>query len=876
MWFDSWFRRRWERRMDKEFRFHVDSITDNYVAQGLSREEARDRARREFGPMELAKDECRDIRTADVLEQTARDVSYSVRCLLRAPAFSLSVVLTLALGIGANTAVFSVVKAVLLNQLPYRDPQRLVALAEDDSGAKRPETIGYATAYDWRRLNHTFDHLSLYSPALRALTDGGEPELLNGLRVNYDFFEALGVSMQLGRAFQPEEDRPDTRFEVILSDGLWRRRFGGDPSILGRTLRLSDSSYTVTGVLPPGFQALKIPGTNGESEIFMPLGYDLTLPYACRDCQHLHLLGQLKAGVTADQGRADLDAIMAALVKQYPNSYPPAAAVALEPLHEYVVGRVSTALWIAFGAVALVLLIACANVANLMLARGMDRAREVALRSALGAARGRLIRQLLIESLVLALTGGCVGLVLAWWGVSVLAASGPREIPRLNEVHVEAGTLLFAFSASVLTAMLSGLIPAARATGFVLNDALKELKRANQGRGHHQLRGALVAVELALAFALVTGGGLLARSLLHILNVDPGYDPEHVLTVRTYVYGEKYKNPEAEVGYYREILTRVSALPGVDSAAMTSLLPLVDFDKRGFHIRDRRPRLESEVPSVDTYSVTADYFRTMKIPILRGHPFARSDGSGTPKVAIISDICARQIFPHEEALGRQIQLGGRHDDEPWATIVGISGDIRQYGLEAKPGSAAYILQSHDPSFGYSLVVRTNGDPASMASAVRAAFRAVDPTQPVFNLRPMESYLTSSLAQRRFILILVGLFGTMALALAAIGVYGVLSYTVSTRTRDFGIRMALGAERGDVVRTVLRHGAAPVISGLAAGCLLSLSVTRVLNSLLFEVKPADPATYALVAPLLAVVALLACYLPARRAAKVDPAVSLRYE
>jgi putative ABC transport system permease protein len=808
------------------------------------------------------------------------DLSFSLRALRRNPTFSVLAVVTLALGIGANTAIFSVVKAVLLNQLPYREPGRLVALGEADSGETRPGTIGYTTAYDWRRLSHSFESMSLYRDAAGAMVERGEPELLNGQRVNYDFFDTLGIPMQLGRSFLPEEDRPDRRHEMILSDGLWKRRFGGDPHVIGRVIHLSDSSFTVVGVLPPGFRALGISDAAGTPEMFLPLGYDLSLPYACRDCQHLHLVGRLKPGVAVSQAHAELKAIMSGLVRQYPASYPPGATVALEPLQEYLVGRFDTALWVLMGAVGFVLLIACANVANLALARAMGRAKEIALRAALGAGRWRLVRQFLTESLLLALAGGLAGVFLAAWCTSALAALGPREIPRVGEVRMDAVVLLFSLAASLFTAVFFGLAPALRASRADLNDALKDLSKATAGRAQQGLRNLLVAAEMAAAFVLVVGAGLLGKSFVRLLNVDPGYDPHNVLTLSTYVYGARYQKPEAELGYYNQVMERLRGTPGIESVAMTSELPLADFDRRGFHIRDRRPRIPSDVPSADTYSVSPDYFHVMKIPLRRGRLFTGADGPSAPKVAIVSETCAREQFPGGDAIGKQIQLGGRDDRQPWATIVGVVGDVHQYGLEIKPNIAAYIAQSQDLSFGYSLVARTaagrNYEPRFMEGAVRAAFLAVDRTLPVYRVQTIESYSASSLAQRKFTLVLIALFGALALALAAIGIYGVIAYAVTSRTREVGIRMALGAGRRDVLLMVLRTGAALAGGGLAAGFLASLALTRLLASLLFEVRAIDLATSAAVAVVLSAVALLATYLPARRAASVDPMIALRYE
>ena len=868
-------RSRREQDFDDELRSHLDMHIEDNLRRGLAAEEARRQAMIKLGGIQPVKEIHRERRSLPLIETTLQDVRYSVRALRQNPAFTLVAVITLALGVGANTAIFSVVKAVLLNQLPYRQPDRLVAVGEDDSGQKRPETIGYTTAYDLRRLNHSFQSMSLYRDATAAIVQRGEPELLTGLRVNYDFFDTLGIQMLLGRTFRPEEDRPDRRFEIILSHGLWLRRFGGDPNILGRVIRLNESSFTVVGVLPAGFRTLEIPGSPGYPEMFEPLGYDLSQPWACRDCQHLHFVARMKPGITAGQAFADLKTIMSNLVRQYPASYPSKATIAFMPLQSYLVERVSTALWVLLGAVGFVLMIACANVANLVLARATRRTKEIALRAALGAGRGRLVRQLVTESLVLALAGGLAGIALAWSGTSALASLGPKEIPRVNEIRMDTAVLLFGLAASLITGMLFGLAPAMRSSRVDLNDALKDLGKITEGRPRFGARNVLVAAELAIAFVLVVGAALLGRSFLNLMNVDAGYDPHNVLTLGTFPYGASYQKPEAELAYDKRAMGRLLQTPGIESVAMASNLPLLSFDRDGFHIRERATN-PAEDPSADTYSVSPDYFRVMKIPLKRGRVFTDQDGVNSPKVAIISENCARKMFPHEDPIGKEIQLGGRDDKKPWMTIVGVVGDIRQYGLDKAPDMEAYIAQAQNMSFLFSMVARTSIDPRNLEGAARAAFLAADPVLPVFRVRPLEEYVASSLAQRRFTLALLALFGGLALSLAAVGIYGLISYTVSLRTREVGIRMAFGAERSDVVAMVLRQGLALIGVGLACGFAASLALTRLLASLLFDVRPSDPTTSAAVALALAAVALAASYLPARRAASVDPMIALRYE
>ena len=804
------------------------------------------------------------------------DLSFSARTLRKNAGFTAVAVLTLALGIGANTAIFSVVKAVLLNQLPYRQPDRLVTVAEGDPGDVKPETVDFTTTHDWRARAHSFATMSLYRDAAGAIAETGEPELLRGLRVNHDFFDTLGVRMYLGRAFLPEEDRPDRRRQIILSYGLWRRRFGADPHIVGRVLRLSESSSTVVGVLPSDFRPLLNPGSDDSPEMFMPLGYALSEPSACRGCQHLRLVARLKPGVSVGTARAELNTIMRDIVREHPADYKHDAAVMVTPLRDQLVGGVETALWVLLGAVGFVLLIACANVANLLLARATGRAKEIALRAALGASRWRLVRQLLAESLMLALAGGAAGILLASWGTSALALLAPKEIPRVNEIRLDGAVLLFSLAVSAATGLLFGLAPAVRASRVDLIEALKGLGKSTDSRSRHGLRNVLVTAELALAFVLVVGAGLLGKSFLRLMNVDPGYDSRNVLTLTTYVYGARYQKPEAELDYYQQAMRRLRSTPGIEGAAMVSTLPLADFDRRGFHIQDRRLANASEAPYVDAYSVSPDYFRVLKIPVKRGRVFEARDVAGTPKVAVISESCARLQFPNQDPIGKHIQLGGRNDDKPWLTIVGVVGDVRQYGLDRAPDMEAYIAQAQDLSFSYSLVARTTLDPRRLERAVRDAFLAVDKTQPVFRVQPMETYVAATLAGRTFTLALLGLFGALALTLAAVGIYGVISYAVSLRTREVGIRMALGAEKHDVLAMVLRQGLALTGAGLAAGFAASLVLTRLLSSLLFETAPTDLTTAAAVAVVLAAVALLASWLPAYRASRVDPMVALRYE
>ena len=806
-----------------------------------------------------------------------RDVRYGLRQLRKSPTYTAMVALTLALGIGANTAIFSVVRAVLLNQLPFRDPERLVKIAEADPDTSDPETIDFTTTYDLRERNQFFESISLFRDGDVAIVEQGQPEVLEGLRVNYDYFDTFGVKVQLGRAFVADEDHPQTRYEAILSHGLWLRRFGGDRSIIGRTIRLNDKPYKVVGVLPETFRPFAREDRVALPEIFTPLGYDLELRDACRGCQHLQAIGRMKPGVSVERARSELNAVMRVIVREHPTEYSERTVIAMMPLRDYTVGKVRTALWILLGAVGMVLLIACANVAHLSLARASSHAKEMAVRAALGAGRARLVRQMLSESLLLAIAGGLAGVVLTWWGTHALTALGPKELPRATEIRIDMPVLWFALAVSIFAGLLFGVAPALRASRVDPNESLKDVGRSTEGRARFAYRNLLVTVELALAFVLAMGAGLLSKSLVRLLNVDPGYDPHNVLTAGVYVYGDRYHDkPEAELNYYEQAMQRLRSTPGIESVAMASNLPLLTFDRSAFHIQDHPLANDADAPDVDRYSVSPDYFQVLDIPLKRGRLFTDGDRNGTPLVALISESCARTLFPNQDPIGKHIQIGGRRGDKEWMTIVGVVGDVQQYGLDQPSNMAAYIPLAQDLSFGYNVAVRTTGDPRRMEQTVRQAFLSADNTQPVFHVRPLEDYVAESLAARRFTLMLLGLFGGLALALASVGIYGVISYTVSLRTREFGIRMALGAARKDVLQMVLRQGLKLAATGLVLGIVASVVFTRFLTALLFQVKPADMMTTLAVLLMLAAVALLANYLPAHRASHVDPNVALRYE
>jgi putative ABC transport system permease protein len=699
---------------------------------------------------------------------------------------------------------------------------------------------------------------------------------VRGQRVSHDFFDMLGVRMRLGRSFRTEEDTPTTNKVLVLSHGLWQRRFGSDPQIVGRSVPLNGMSYVVAGVLPASFRPIKASPDAPAPEMYAPLGYALGEPSACRGCQHLRAIGRLRDGVSLEQARAELATVMRGVMAEHPNDYDPRAGIELTPLARTIAGRTEAPLFVLLGAVGFVLLIACANVANLLLARAAGRAREMALRTALGASRGRLVRQLLGESLLIAAAGGTLGVLLAVWGTSLLVSLGRREIPRLDKVGVDGPVLAFSLAVTVATGILFGLAPALRASRVEPSAALQGASRSLDSGARHGLRSGLVTSELALAFVLVVGTALLGKSFLRLVQVEPGFDPRGVLTMSVYLWGERYQKAEAELAFYERIADELRARPGVEAVGMVSTIPFDGYDRRGFHVQERPLANPSEAPSVDHYSVTPEYFEAMRVPLKRGRLFTEADGRGAPLVALVSETAARQLFPGEDPIGRHVQFGDRDESEPWPEIVGVVGDVQQYGLDQAPAPQSYAPQAQDNSFGYALVIRATRGAASLAPEVRAIFRDADETQPVQPLVPLESYLRASLAERRFTLALLAGFGALGLLMAAVGAYGVVSYGVSLRTREVGVRMALGAGSRDVLALVLRQGMWLAAAGLGLGYAASLALTRFLSSLLYEVDPMDPSASLAVASLLAAVVLAATWLPARRATRVDPMVALRQE
>jgi putative ABC transport system permease protein len=804
-----------------------------------------------------------------------QDVRFALRALGKAPAFTAVAITTLALGVGANTATFSILKAVSLNQLPYREPDRLAMIAESDGHTTNPESVALPTVSDFLERSQSFEALALWHDFGVSAVEHGHTDPIRGLRVTYNFFDTLGIKMLLGHSFTPADDRPDTADKLILSYGLWLRKYGGDPDIVGRIVPELRGSYTIVGVLPANFHPLHMSNPGEVPQVFAPLGVDWN-DHSCRSCRVPRLIGRLKAGVTVGQARAELNSIMRDLARDYPADYARDAFVVVTPLRQHLLGRFDTALWILFGAVGLLLLLACANIANLLLARASGRRVEMALRAALGAGRGRLVRQMLTESLVVAFAGGIAGIAAAYWTTRLISRLVTTELPRADEIGPDVSMLLWGLLVSGFTGLFFGLLPAWQVSRFDLQQAFRGATNSTHGHEKHNFLAALIVAEIALAFVLVLGVGLFGKSYLRLMEVNPGYDPRHVLTLSLLPGWERYDTDEKRLAYYAAVVTRMKTIPGVETAGYASTLPLSHPETRRLYIRERPLPANSDAPHVDEYYASPEYFAAMKIPLLRGRLLEEQDKRGLAPVALVSESCARKQFPQQDPIGQHIQMDDHDDGEPWATIVGVVGDVHQYGLDKSPDAAVYLafVQAKEPQGWASLVVRSTLPPERIEAEVRKAMRAVDPTAPIFHLQVMAAYIAKSLAQRTFTLSLIGVFGTLALILATVGIYGVVSYTVSSRTREVGIRMALGADARDVILMILRQVSGKVLVGVVIGLGGSFLLAQVTSSLLFGVEATDLTTIATVAALIGGVALAASSVPALRAARLEPVRAIR--
>ena len=786
--------------------------------------------------------------------------------MLKRPAFTAVALIALALGIGANTAIFSLVNAVLLQPLPFAEPDRLVWVWGNFSGGNRA-SVSPPDYLDYRKENTTFEEFAatFTMPLTLNLTGSGEPERLPASGVTGNYFQALGAKPLLGRTFSMENEKPGSDEVVILSYGLWQNRFGGDPAILGKTVTLDGKQREIIGVMPQDF------GFSRASGLWIPINFDVSPDMKVRKAHFMRPIGKLKDGVTIQQAQADLDVVAKRLEEQYPESNT-GWGLRLVSLREQLVGDTRSTLLILLGAVGFVLLIACANVANLLLVRAAARQKEIALRSALGAGRFRIVRQMLTESVLLALLGGALGTLLAIWGINLLVTISADSLPPTAQVGIDATVLGFTFLISVLTGVVFGLAPALRTMKLNLGESLKEGNRTSEGVSRNRIRSVLVVAESAIAVMLLVGAGLLIRSLIQLQKTNPGFDASNVVTMQVQLPMAKYSTPDKASAFFSELENRIGGLPGVENVGLTTELPLTgQLNDMPFTVEGRPPVTIDQAFDADFRRVNQHYLRTMHIPLLRGRYFTEQEVRQSAQVLLVSERLVSQVFPNEDPIGKRIVTV--MSDKPWE-IIGVVGDIRHRGLESEPFPAMY-MPTH--AVGRSnVVIRTKVDPTSIVAAVRKEVQAIDPDQPVAEVRTMQQWLDSSVATPRYRTTLLGLLALLALVLAATGIYGVMSYSVAQRTHEIGVRMALGARQLDVLKLVVRQGMSLVLIGVALGLAGAVALTRVLSTLLFGVGARDPLTFVGVATVLSLVAFVACYLPARRATKVDPLVALRYE
>ena len=863
-------------QLNDELQFHVEMRTREFIDAGMDPHAARTRASQQFGNQLLLKERTRDMDTLAWIETLGQDIRYAARILRKNSAFTAVAVLALTLGIGANTAIFSVINGVLLQPLSFPEPNRLLQIFETTT-AFGQTVVAYPNFLDWRRTSRSFSGMAVYHADDFNFTSTGEPERLKGIYVSANIFRVLGVGPLLGCSFVAEEDRHGAACTVMLTEGFWKQRFAADPNILGKILTLNGAACAVIGVLPGDLRFKQ------DAKVFVPVEQWNSIELEMRESHPgLRAIGRLKPGVTIAAAQSEMAAISAALALQYPKTNT-GSGVKLVSMKDDLVGNIRPTLLLLAGAVGLVLLIACANVANLLLARATARKRELAIRAALGAGRARVVRQLLTESVVLSLGGAIGGLLLAKWGTSLVLAAAPDVLPRSGEIGIDPYVLLFTLAISIVTGILFGIAPALRGAQTNPQEFLKEGTRGSGG-GRHRAEGFFVAVEVALALILVMGAGLMIQSIWRLWKVDPGFNTHNVLTAQTALSPTVMSSPTAIRLAFRRMLERVAAVPGVRSAAITNGLPLTDRDNENVFWPGAGPQpAPNQMTTAMFYVVTPDYLDVMQIPLHRGRFFTDRDTAASPLVAVIDDVLAKSVFPGQDPVGRKISLTALGPVE----IVGVVGHVKQWGLDSDDTnnirSQLYFpfLQIPDKFMsevvsGFILAVRTEPEPTSLLSTVRAQVAGPVRDQPMYTVQTMEQIVATSLAERRFTMLLLIIFAATALLLAAIGIYGVMSYAVTRRTHELGIRTSLGASRREIIGLVVGQGMKLAAIGLAVGVVASLALTRFLAGLLYGVRPADPATLALVTALLGAIALLACYIPARRATTVDPMTALRHE
>ncbi len=857
--------------VDDELRFHLDMRERDFLAAGLPPTAAREEALARFGdPDEVARwlrdhdtHKLRRSRRTQAMSDLLQDIRYGLRRLWKAPGFTLAVVLVLALGIGATTAIFSVIDAALLRPLPYPEPERLVAVYHPGQ-----IPVSFPQYLDWKRDTEVFADLGTYWRTTYALTGEGEPELLQVGRMSANVPRMMGVVPRVGRLFSLAEDLPGSEPVLMLSEALWRRRFGGDPRILGRTITLGEEPYTVIGIIPPGRRSTLPTALAAAQELDAWMSLRLNTKNAPRDMQFLDMLGRLRPGLAVARAQERTASFARGLKEAVGTDQD----VELVPLERLVIGSARPLLIALAGAVAMVLLIACTNVANLLLARAAVRRREIAIRAALGAARGRLVRQLLVESLLLALLGGGAGVLVAWAGVAGLRALGPGSVPRLAETTVDARILGFALVLSLCTGLLFGLLPALRASRADLGEVMKEGARGTAG-GRERLRGTLIVAEVALSFALLIGAGLLLRSLERLLAVDKGFDAERVISSYLLLPYTRYPEGHQQAAFFREMRERAQALPGVQTVGLVSDIPLSGGTNGGIGIEGREYPPGKE-PFAEKRIASPGYFEVLRIQILAGRVFNERDIAGAPAVVVVNQAFAQSYFPGESALGKRVDF--RWGTSGMQEIVGVVGDVREQALHQPARPVIYIPLAQRPAEWAYLLVRTTGDPHGIVPSLRRVVAALDRNLPVADVRTLEEVVAARLADRRLAMSLFGVFSVLSLVLAALGLYAVISYMVVQRRQEIGIRMALGARTEQIVRSVLSQGLALIAAGVIVGAVAALWLGRFLAGLVFGVGTTDPATFLSVALLLATTALLASTIPALRAARVNPAIVLRSE
>ncbi|HKP82413.1 MAG TPA: ABC transporter permease [Pyrinomonadaceae bacterium] len=858
-----------EQELDEEMRFHLDRDIEQNIKSGMTREDARYAALKAFGGVDQSKEECRNARGVDLIENTVRDVTYSLRVLLKSYGFTIVVILTLALGIGANTAIFSFANGILLRPLPYPQSDHLVVL--DETALKRgvdSMSVSYPNFLDWREQNTVFEDIATYYGTSRfSLTGEGEPLQIRGTRINQGLFEILRVSPQLGRTFTANEDRPEEDAVVILGHDLWQRTFGGDPNIVGKKITISNRARTVIGVMPRGFRFPEI------SELWVPLA--LTTKMFTRTDHGLQAVARLKDGVSLPQAQSEMNNIAARIEQQNPITNE-GLGVKVMSLHQYLSGDYRDGLLILLGVVGCVLLVACVNVANLMIARGSARQKEFALRSALGASRWRIVRQLLFESLLLSIVGGVLGFVLSIWALRLLLSAIPFQLPFWMNFNIDPRVLGFTAGITLLTGLIFGAVPALQTSRVDLNDTLKEGGRGNTGV-RTRARSLLVVTEIALSLVLLVGAGLMIQSFLRLRSVNIGLDPKNVLTASVVLPQAKYRENDQRAAFFTQLVERMSHLPGVEAASATGTLPLSGNNWGRSLTVEGRPVLSVGQADVIQHTVVAPgYFRTMGIQLLAGRDFTDADNKDAPNVTIVDERLARQYWPNESPIGKRVRFGPPEDNEPWHTVIGVVSTVRHQRVQEDTRQSVYLPHQKIPVTGMTLVARTSSNPTDFAGAIRREVAQLDRDIPVSQIATMEEVVAESIWQPRLYATLFAVFAGGALALAIIGIYGVMAFLVQTRTHEIGVRMALGATTRDVFNLIVGRGMKLTAVGIVIGIVGAIALTRWMQSLLFNTSTTDPITFVLISVLLSLAAFFACYIPARRAAKVDPLVALRYE